>query len=38
MEMPLTEFVVAVIGGTLTVEDAASLLISRAPKTERYGI
>ncbi|CAC36680.1 putative oxidoreductase subunit [Streptomyces coelicolor A3(2)] len=38
VEMPLTEVVVAVINGTLTVEDAASLLMSRTPKTERYGI
>ncbi|MET7814192.1 NAD(P)H-dependent glycerol-3-phosphate dehydrogenase [Streptomyces sp. NPDC005395] len=38
VEMPLTEVVVAVINGTLTVEDAASLLMSRAPKAERYGI
>ncbi|MFJ3365796.1 NAD(P)H-dependent glycerol-3-phosphate dehydrogenase [Streptomyces anthocyanicus] len=35
VEMPLTEVVVAVINGTLSVEEAARQLMNRAPKPER---
>jgi glycerol-3-phosphate dehydrogenase (NAD(P)+) len=38
VEMPITEVVVAVIQGTATVDEAASMLMARAPKPERYGI
>lgn len=37
VEMPITEVVVAVINGTITVAEAASLLMARSPKPERYG-
>ncbi|WP_369265250.1 NAD(P)H-dependent glycerol-3-phosphate dehydrogenase [Streptomyces sp. R35] len=38
VEMPITEVVAAVIDGHITVLDAASQLMSRTPKPERYGI
>ncbi|MGW0647695.1 NAD(P)H-dependent glycerol-3-phosphate dehydrogenase [Streptomyces umbrinus] len=38
VEMPITEVVAAVIDGQITVQDAASQLMSRTPKPERYGI
>ena len=37
VEMPITEVVVAVINGTITVTEAAALLMTRSPKPERYG-
>ncbi|MFC8349778.1 NAD(P)H-dependent glycerol-3-phosphate dehydrogenase [Streptomyces sp. NPDC057280] len=36
VEMPITEVVVGVINDQLTVQDAASRLLARAPKPERY--
>ncbi|QFZ72914.1 hypothetical protein GFH48_06205 [Streptomyces fagopyri] len=36
VEMPITEVVTAVIGGTATVKDAAAALMSRSPKPELY--
>ncbi|MGW2786414.1 NAD(P)H-dependent glycerol-3-phosphate dehydrogenase [Streptomyces populi] len=36
VEMPITQVVAAVIDGTATVADAASALMSRAPKPEHY--
>ncbi|MCP3822100.1 NAD(P)-dependent glycerol-3-phosphate dehydrogenase [Streptomyces sp. A3M-1-3] len=38
VEMPITEVVVAVINGTATVDEAASMLMNRSPKPERYGV
>jgi len=38
VEMPITEVVVAVINGTVTVAEAATLLMARSPKPERYGV
>ncbi|MGW6738103.1 hypothetical protein [Streptomyces sp. NPDC055013] len=35
VEMSITEVVAAVLDGRLTVEDAASHLMSRTPKPER---
>ncbi|MET7621274.1 NAD(P)H-dependent glycerol-3-phosphate dehydrogenase [Streptomyces sp. NPDC005408] len=37
VEMPITEVVVAVIRGTITVAEAAAMLMTRTPKPERYG-
>lgn len=37
VEMPLTEVVVAVLNGMVTVAEAASMLMTRSPKPERYG-
>lgn len=37
VEMPITDIVVAVINGTVTVTEAATLLMTRSPKPERYG-
>ncbi|SNX88697.1 glycerol-3-phosphate dehydrogenase (NAD(P)+) [Streptomyces sp. TLI_55] len=36
VEMPITEVVVGVINGQLTVHDAAGQLLARAPRPERY--
>ncbi|GGO58947.1 NAD(P)H-dependent glycerol-3-phosphate dehydrogenase [Streptomyces lasiicapitis] len=36
VEMPITEVVVGVIEGKVTAREAADLLMSRAPKPERY--
>ncbi|KUN29249.1 hypothetical protein AQJ23_00175 [Streptomyces antibioticus] len=36
VEMPITEVVVGVIHGELTVQDAAAQLLARAPKPERH--
>jgi glycerol-3-phosphate dehydrogenase (NAD(P)+) len=38
VEMPITEVVVAVLNGTATVAEAASMLMTRSPKPERYGV
>lgn len=38
VEMPISEVVVAVLDGEATVAEAASLLMNRSPKPERYGI
>jgi len=38
VEIPITEVVAAVIDGQITVQDAASQLMSRTLKPERYGI
>ncbi len=38
VEMPITEVVVAVLNGTVTVTQAATMLMTRTPKPERYGI
>lgn len=38
VEMPLTEVVVAVLDGTTTVTEAASMLMSRVPKRERCSV
>ncbi|KKD02344.1 NAD(P)H-dependent glycerol-3-phosphate dehydrogenase [Streptomyces sp. WM6386] len=35
VEMPITDVVVDVINGQLTVQDAAARLMTRAPKPER---
>ncbi|MFI2352909.1 NAD(P)H-dependent glycerol-3-phosphate dehydrogenase [Streptomyces sp. NPDC019443] len=37
VEMPITEVVVAVIQGTVTVAEAAAMLMARSPKPEQYG-
>jgi glycerol-3-phosphate dehydrogenase (NAD(P)+) len=37
VEMPITEMVAAVIGGDLSVRDAAAVLLSRSAKPEWYG-
>lgn len=37
VEMPITDIVVALIKGTVTVTEAATLLMTRPPKPERYG-
>ncbi|TVL89333.1 NAD(P)H-dependent glycerol-3-phosphate dehydrogenase [Streptomyces sp. SAJ15] len=36
VEMPITEVVVAVLGGTVDLREAAAMLMARAPKPERY--
>lgn len=38
VEMPLTEVVVAVLNGMVTVAEAANMLMTRSPKPERYGV
>ena len=38
VEMPITEVVVGVIHGRITVDQAAMLLTSRSAKPERYGV
>ncbi|WP_406278629.1 NAD(P)-dependent glycerol-3-phosphate dehydrogenase [Streptomyces sp. NBC_00191] len=37
VEMPITDIVVALINGTVTVTEAATRLMTRSPKPERYG-
>jgi glycerol-3-phosphate dehydrogenase (NAD(P)+) len=38
VEMPITEVVVGVVHDGMTPSEAAVLLMSRAPKPERYGV
>ncbi|WP_204016390.1 NAD(P)H-dependent glycerol-3-phosphate dehydrogenase [Sphaerimonospora thailandensis] len=38
VEMPITEVVVGVVHDGMTPREAAALLMSRAPKPERYGV
>ncbi|HEX2315204.1 MAG TPA: NAD(P)H-dependent glycerol-3-phosphate dehydrogenase [Thermomonospora sp.] len=38
VEMPITEVVAAVMHHGMTIAEAASLLMSRSPKPERYGV
>jgi glycerol-3-phosphate dehydrogenase (NAD(P)+) len=38
VEMPITEVVVGVMHGEITVGQAAMLLTSRSAKPERYGV
>jgi len=38
VEMPITEVVVGVMHGRITVDEAAALLTSRSAKPERYGV
>jgi glycerol-3-phosphate dehydrogenase (NAD(P)+) len=38
VEMPITEVVAAVVSGSLSVRDAAAVLVSRSAKPEWYGV
>ncbi|MFJ8025852.1 oxidoreductase subunit [Streptomyces sp. NPDC096311] len=38
VEMPITEVVTAVIAGRTTIQEATSLLLTRTPEPEHYGI